>query len=325
MNSNAAAAPSGPATSAWRPPYRAAGDEHGEHRHQQQKRQRHGPEHERRPAHDPERPPGKVREPGPCGHDTARCPIRCAAADRTFLAWFVRSGWLSARSARVRARLPGLRLASWFVDLVITCHLRRPPVASALAAGHGIRRGLHAAAPTPADCLASAIAGVCSFGLRLHPSASARSVHSRSAERRAAPTQKSAIASAETTHLLPPPTALTPSTTAACQSQTVQRSPKRRCLPVRDVRFATAQRIGHFWRRLCGPGGFRHNLRVIAHVAGSAIGYAVRRTVVITCHLRRPPVASALAALDGIRRGAARSRACTRVCRRPAMRVVMLL
>src|SRR3978361_778813 len=38
---------------------------------------------------------------------------------------------------------------------VITCHLRRPPVASALAALHGIRRGLHAAPPAPAHAFVS--------------------------------------------------------------------------------------------------------------------------------------------------------------------------
>ena len=46
---------------------------------------------------------------------------------------------------------PGLRRAAYQWTEVITCHLRRPPVASALAAVHGIRRGLHAAPPTPAS------------------------------------------------------------------------------------------------------------------------------------------------------------------------------
>ena len=100
------------------------------------------------------------------------------------------------------------------------CHLRRPPVASALAAVHGIRRGLHAAPPPPAHAFGRRRASCCAFDLRIAPGRaparrlaqvrSVRSVPSRDAWMRAAPTQKSAIASAETTHLLPPPTAVDP-------------------------------------------------------------------------------------------------------------------
>ena len=50
---------------------------------------------------------------------------------------------------------------------VITCHLRRPPVASALAALHGIRRGLHAAPPAPAYAFGRRCAACCFFDLRL--------------------------------------------------------------------------------------------------------------------------------------------------------------
>ena len=75
-------------------------------------------------------------------------------------------------------------------------------------------------------CLASAIGGV----LRLWPAsalrvASVRSVHSRSAERRAAPTQKSAIASAETTHLLRPPNAVDPIHNRGTNRRPAHRSP----------------------------------------------------------------------------------------------------
>ena len=52
---------------------------------------------------------------------------------------------------------------------VITCHLRRPPVASALAAAHGIRRGLHAAPPAPAHAFGRRCASCCSFDLRRAP------------------------------------------------------------------------------------------------------------------------------------------------------------
>ena len=54
-----------------------------------------------------------------------------------------------------RTAPPRLRSAADRWTEVITCHLRRPPVASALAALDGIRRGLPAAAPAPAHALVS--------------------------------------------------------------------------------------------------------------------------------------------------------------------------
>ena len=121
---------------------------------------------------------------------------------------------------------------------------------------------------------------------------------------RAAPTQKPAIASAEPTHLLPPPNAVGPiHNREEAHRRPVRRSSRQPCIRVRDVRFAVRQRIGQFWCRLCGPGGSRRSLRVFGH--GCRLCDRLRRwwTEVITCHLRRPPVASALAAVHGIRRG----------------------
>ena len=91
---------------------------------------------------------------------------------------------LSARHCNmVAVRVPGtdptargerrptqrLRSAAYQWTEVITCHLRRPPVASALAAVHGIRRGLHAAPPAPAHAFGQRCAACCAFDLRSAP------------------------------------------------------------------------------------------------------------------------------------------------------------
>ena len=105
-------------------------------------------------------------------------------------------------------------------------------------------------------------------------------------------------------HLLPPPNAVGPiHNREEAHRRPVRRSSRQPCIRVRDVRFAVRQRIGQFWCRLCGPGGSRRSLRVFGH--GCRLCDRLRRwwTEVITCHLRRPPVASALAAVHGIRRG----------------------
>ncbi len=107
---------------------------------------------------------------------------------------------------------------------VITCHLTRPPVASALAAAHGIRRGLHAATACTRGCLRPALRVVLLLrpallrrgrapARRLAQGRSVRSVPSRQARMRAAPTQRPPIASAEAPHLLPHLWPMTPSTT----------------------------------------------------------------------------------------------------------------
>src|SRR5215218_9231613 len=63
-----------------------------------------------------------------------------------------------ARSSAVGEKWPPRAAAITHVPIwtvVITWHLRRPPVASALAALDGIRRGLHVPAAAPADAFAS--------------------------------------------------------------------------------------------------------------------------------------------------------------------------
>ena len=96
---------------------------------------------------------------------------------------------------------------------VITCHLRRPPVASALAALDGIRRGLHPAAPAPADAgVGDARPSASSAYGRLRVGALVPSPRGRP-RGPAAPTQKPPIASAETLHLLRDPWPVKPSTT----------------------------------------------------------------------------------------------------------------
>ena len=145
---------------------------------------------------------------------------------------------------------------------------------------------------------------------------SVRSVPSRDTRMRSAPTQKSAIASAETTHLLPPPTAVDPIN----NRDEANRRRARRCLKPASMSgrlsgprasmssshsFAAAQRIGHFWRPYVGSGWLSaQSARVRARLR-CPLRSATSRwwTLVITCHLRRPPVASALAAGRGIRRG----------------------
>ena len=156
-------------------------------------------------------------------------PAHGTRAEGALIARFARFGRVRVRTMRVRCDFYCLtkvrQIASrggcdWPRLLwteVITCHLRRPPVASALAAGHGIRRGLHAAPSAPADAFGRRCASCCSFDLRralgraparrLAQGRSVRSVPSRRTRMRAAPTQRSPIASAEAPHLLPPPMA----------------------------------------------------------------------------------------------------------------------
>ena len=159
----------------------------------------------------------------------------------------VRCGFYCLTKVRQIASRGGCDLPRLLWTEVITCHLTRPPVASALAAVHGIRRGLHAAPPAPADAFGRRCASCCSFDLRSAPGRaparrlaqgrSVRSVPSRRTRMRAAPTQKPPIASAETPHLLPPPMADDP----IHNRDEADRRPARRSSTLRGLR---ACRIG---------------------------------------------------------------------------------
>ena len=91
---------------------------------------------------------------------TQRSPIASAEAPHLLLHLALLSSSTTAAPSAdspgaARIAPPRLRSAAYQGTVVITCHLRRPPVASALAAGRGIRRGLLAATPAPAHAFGS--------------------------------------------------------------------------------------------------------------------------------------------------------------------------
>ena len=95
-----------------------------------------------------------------CAAPTQRSPIASAEAPHLLLHLALLSSSTTAAPSAdspgaARIAPPRLRSAAYQGTVVITCHLRRLPVASALAAGRGIRRGLLAATPAPAHAFGS--------------------------------------------------------------------------------------------------------------------------------------------------------------------------